>query len=241
MSFSKKQFICSVEFTQESSSQKLAKSLIFALKSTNKKGFVCKMEDLDACVKNNRKQRKLPDRGVPSTQRSPKSSRSEILNNKTSDDLLSPKEQLKQNNVKNIRINKKFVNVYFYLFTQVMFNDRSLIEYSVLISNIISDSGNAAFVLSDRRKQFKEKASFLINQPWFYGLILLILLIIAFINTLVIVLYSNTSNTIVIVVDRDKWGADPPKQGLTSFQLPIRRIILTHTEDEEESCDTQVW
>lgn len=114
------------------------------------------------------------------------------------------------------------------------------IECSVLISNIISDSGNAAFVLNDRRKQLSEKARFLIKQRWFYGLILLVLLIIAFINTLVIVLSANKSNTIIIVVDRDKWGADPPKEGLTNFQLPIKRIILTHTADEEESCGTQV-
>lgn len=111
---------------------------------------------------------------------------------------------------------------------------------SFLIAVIISDSGNAAFVLSDKRKQFNEKACFILSQPWCYGFILLVFLAIVSSNAVLIVMSMKPTNTVVVVVDRETWDADPAKPGLKSLQLPVKRIILTHTADEEKSCKTQV-
>lgn len=81
------------------------------------------MDNLEAQVKTNRKRMKPP---VDATKFPPKSYQAKGSTNTTPDDSLTPEQQGKQKNVKNIRINKTFVQIYFYLFTQVMFKERNL-------------------------------------------------------------------------------------------------------------------
>lgn len=44
----------------------------------------------------------------------------------------------------------------------------------------------------------------------------------------------------MLLVERHEWEAAPAKDGLIAFELPARRIILTHTEDQIEGCTTRV-
>lgn len=104
-----------------------------------------------------------------------------------------------------------------------------------LITHIIADSGNAAFVLNDKSKEFAEKAFFVLTRPWCCGIIILMLFIIATSNILAILVVMKYESP-VIIVSRDDWNASDPKPGIKLLALPVKRIIVTHTADRDESC-----
>ena len=47
---------------------------------------------------------------------------------------------------------------------------------------------------------------------------------------------SIISETMLNIFSRSEWGAKKPKKELTSLSLPIRRIIIAHTADDNASC-----
>lgn len=44
----------------------------------------------------------------------------------------------------------------------------------------------------------------------------------------------------IILVSRYGWGAEPSLDELDALRLPTRRIITSHTEDEQDTCTTRV-
>lgn len=107
----------------------------------------------------------------------------------------------------------------------------------VFISFIFTDKTNPAFVLNDKNIRLNKKVVFIIGQKWFWGLLLLMILLSGLSNTLTLVFAKQEK--IVTVFPPDAWGAEAPQPGLIRLQLPVERIIVTHTEDGE-SCKTHV-
>lgn len=64
----------------------------------------------------------------------------------------------------------------------------------------------------------------------------MILVFISFVNTLIVVLTPKQK----LIIQREYIGLEDPRPGLKPLSLPVSRIIVTHTNDSEESCETQV-
>lgn len=43
-----------------------------------------------------------------------------------------------------------------------------------------------------------------------------------------------------ILVRRDQWGEEPTLDGIEVLRLPATRIIASHTEDEQDTCNSRV-
>lgn len=110
---------------------------------------------------------------------------------------------------------------------------------TINVGLIITDSRNPAFILNDKHTSRKRKMCFVLGQLWCWGLVILILLICIFGITIKIALDSKHLK-LLILVERDEWGAKPVQSGLKEVQIPAQRIILTHSEDKVESCTTKV-
>jgi hypothetical protein len=87
--------------------------------------------------------------------------------------------------------------------------------------------------------ELQKKVRFIFRQKWFWGLIVLIVLLLSFPNIVMMILLFS-SDRVVFMRGRSDWGALDPKQGLINLTQPIDNVIVTHTNDENESCRTQV-
>lgn len=106
------------------------------------------------------------------------------------------------------------------------------------ISVISTDYKNPALILNDPTLTWKVKCKFLRRQKWFWLLVLLVVFLIAFPSTFSVAMTHIQLQSIII--GRSVWGADGFPLDLDYLGIPVRVIVVTHTNDENGSCSTEV-
>lgn len=109
---------------------------------------------------------------------------------------------------------------------------------TIIVIITILDSKNPAFVLSDKNLKFKEKVLHVLSAKWCWGLVLLAIFIISLSNTLIVILWPKQQ--VVVIVNRNEWGAQAPKMDIELLDLPVKRVTVTDSGDGIETCTTKV-
>lgn len=104
----------------------------------------------------------------------------------------------------------------------------------------IADTKNLALVLSDKSLSLGEKVLFLIRHPYFWCLMVFLVLMVGVVCVLLLIMIMIRQEALVKEVSRKEWGAMNPKFEPKQLSLPVNRIVLTHTNDFLESCFTEV-
>lgn len=92
--------------------------------------------------------------------------------------------------------------------------------------------------MSDKNLKFNEKTLFVLSQKWCWGLILLVISMTFFFNTLMIS-FSPKQTTYIILTPGD-WDAEKARPGLKQLRLPVDKVVVTDTGDAVDSCTTKV-
>jgi len=136
-----------------------------------------------------------------------------------------------------IRIGNKVTNEHHYnYFVQVMYLWKYCLalRWNVLL---LTDIKNPAFILKNERIAMETKIQFMVRQKWFW--FLLALLVILIISPYIMLMLMTTQSE-SFEVNRRSWGAKDSKEDLVILQSPISKILVTHTNDANESCSTFV-
>lgn len=155
-------------------------------------------------------------------------------------DHLRNKNQIQMNiNASNdIKVGDHVTNVYYNIKSKVTFFIMRQRSFCLFKVSILTDSDNPAFVLNTDNLSCRKKTTYVLGQKWCWGIIFIVLILTLFINTLIIVLWPRPPP--VFVIDRGGWGARLPQGDLVLSRLPAWRVIVSHTNDMDESCTTFV-
>lgn len=133
-----------------------------------------------------------------------------------------------------IKVGERNTNIYHNYFSGKRQNNiwLKLIKLSSHIGNNNRDNH-----LSESHVSLKKKVRHVLGQKWCWGLMFVIFILISFINTTLIVLMLTKD---LMLVKREEIGYQPARPGLKYLNLPVDRVIVTHTDDGEESCKSKV-
>jgi hypothetical protein len=92
--------------------------------------------------------------------------------------------------------------------------------------------------LSDKSLKFNEKTLFVLSQKWCWGLILLVISMTLFFNTMMLI-FLPKQQTYIIMAPGD-WDAEKARPGLKQLELPMDKVVVTDTGDAIDSCTTKV-
>jgi len=85
----------------------------------------------------------------------------------------------------------------------------------------------------------KKKIRFILRQKWFWFYVAWQVLIIV-VPYIIFATVLDLKGPGAIEVRRSSWGAKDSKEDLVILQSPISKILVTHTNDANESCSTFV-
>lgn len=136
----------------------------------------------------------------------------------------------------NVKFEKNIINNYNRFDNKVKYLEILKDKTDNNTSLSLADNKSPENVLSDPNAAFIQKLLNLLGQKWCWGLMFFILILISFLNTSLVFLMSKQEKIIV----RESIGLEPPKGKLTPLSLPVERIIVTQTGDQENSCTSTV-
>lgn len=91
-------------------------------------------------------------------------------------------------------------------------------------------------LLKDEKITFLEKVLIVLGEKWCWALISVLFLLVLVTVVVMLATRKNNVQIVYIQVYREDWGAEPHKGFIPELSLPVERIIVTQTADQDETC-----
>ena len=159
----------------------------------------------------------------------------------SSNDLPEFIPNLSQNSVKIEHVSE--CNMIYNIYSIPSMPETSVNDQSSTSNQEQSSSSESSWRVEKPKKQLKIIArNFIVRRKvWIAGTFSVVIIVFLIWLIFYLLTYSNPTTlinreTTLHIFSRSEWGAEKPKRELSSLSLPIRRIIIAHTADDNASC-----